>query len=432
MGPSAFDQALTPPSAATPTHLASARARAVRTLFTGVGLGSTGYIAATTVSTIVAQELAGGTEWAGVPGAAAVLGSAAGASILSAVMLGRGRRIGLTTGYLVGALGAVIAIIAVTARTFPLFLLATLLMGVASSANQLSRYAAADMFPVSRRASAIGIVVWAATIGAIIGPSLGTTMGRILGGAGRSELVGVYLVPVLFVGAAAVLTFVRLRPDPYQLADERMDDRGTGPFGSGGRPPELRALLRRPTVIVAMVALITGQVVMVLIMTMTPLHMTSHGHDLEAVGIVISGHVFGMYALSPVNGRLTDRFGSIPVVFAGMAVLAASALMAALAPPDGGAVLFLALFLLGYGWNLGYVAGSSLLASGLVAAERTRLEGATDTLIWGSAAVASLGSGLVVAAAGFTTLCLLAVAIIALPVWIVVTRHASASTAGAH
>ncbi len=100
-----------------------------------------------------------------------------------------------------------------------------------------------------------------------------------------------------------------------------------------------------------------------------------------------------MYALSPVTGRLTDRFGSIPVIYLGMVVLGTSAALAALAPADGGVLLFFALFLLGYGWNLGYVAGSTLLASGLVAAERTRIEGATDTLIWGSAAVASLGSG---------------------------------------
>jgi MFS family permease len=401
--------------------LAPARTRAVRVLFAGVGLGSTGYIAAVTVATIVAEDLAGGSAWAGVPGAAAVLGSAAGASILSAIMIRRSRRAGLTAGYLVGTVGAVLAIVAVLGRSFPLFLAATALLGFASSSNQLSRYAAADMYPVSRRASAIGTVVWGATIGAVIGPSLGTLAGRWLGSTGHSELVGVYLVPVIFVTAAAILSFGWLRPDPYELADERVDEASS----TAVAPPVLRELIRRPTVAMAMVALIAGQVVMVLIMTMTPLHMTDHGHDLGAVGLVISGHIFGMYALSPVTGRLTDRFGSIPVVFASMAVLAIAAALAALAPADGGALLFLALFLLGYGWNLGYVAGSTLLASGLVAAERTRIEGATDSLIWGSAAVASLGSGLVVAAAGFTALCLLAMTFVVVPVWILATRRPS-------
>ena len=116
---------------------------------------------------------------------------------------------------------------------------------------------------------------------------------------------------------------------------------------------------------VAIVALITVQVVMVLIMTMTPLHMTAHGHDLAAVGLVISAHTFGMFALSPISGRLTDRFGSVPVILAGLAVTAVAAVLSAVAPPDGGVILFLALFLLGYGWNLGYVAGSALLTHGL-------------------------------------------------------------------
>ena len=226
---------------------------------------------------------------------------------------------------------------------------------------------------------------------------------------------------MVFVTAAAILSFRWLRPDPYELADERVDEMATPAPAS----TDLRSLIRRPTVIIAMVALVVGQMVMVFIMTMTPLHMTDHGHDLGAVGIVISGHVFGMYALSPITGRLTDRFGSIPVIYAGMAVLAASAALAALAPPDGGVPLFLALFLLGYGWNLGYVAGSTLLASGLVAAERTRVEGAADTFIWGSAAVASLGSGLVVAVAGFTALCLLAITFLVVPIWVLAIRRSS-------
>ena len=164
---------------------------------------------------------------------------------------------------------------------------------------------------------------------------------------------------------------------------------------------------------------------MVLIMTMTPLHMTDHGHDLAAVGIVISGHTFGMFGLSPISGRLTDRFGSPPVILAGLGVIAVSSVMAAAAPPDGGAILFLALFLLGYGWNLGYVAGSALLTTGLGLAERTRLQGFTDALIWSSAAVASLASGIVLATAGYAILGLLGAAMVIVPVWLLVARRAA-------
>ncbi len=182
-------------------------------------------------------------------------------------------------------------------------------------------------------------------------------------------------------------------------------------------------MLRRPNVPVAIVALVTGQVVMVLIMTMTPLHMTEHGHTLGAVGLVISGHTFGMFGLSPLSGRLTDRVGSVPVILAGLAVIAASSVLAAAAPPDGGVLLFVALFLLGYGWNLGYVAGSALLTTGLSLGERTRLQGLTDALIWSSAAAASLGSGVIMAAAGFAILGLIGAAMIIVPVTLTLARR---------
>jgi MFS family permease len=151
--------------------------------------------------------------------------------------------------------------------------------------------------------------------------------------------------------------------------------------------------------------------------------MTDHGHDLAAVGLVISGHTFGMFALSPLSGRLTDRFGSWPVVATGLTVIAISAVLSAIAPPDGGPILFLGLFLLGYGWNLGFVAGSALLTHDLSLAERTRLQGLTDALIWSSAAAASLGSGFVMAVAGFTTLGLMGAAIVVLPLWLTIARR---------
>ena len=132
---------------------------------------------------------------------------------------------------------------------------------------------------------------------------------------------------------------------------------------------------------------------MVLIMTMTPVHMTAHGHHVESVGLVISAHTFGMFALSPLSGRFTDRFGSPTVIAAGLIVTASASILAAVAPPDGGVLLFLALFLLGYGWNLGFVAGSTMLTHGVDIADRTRLQGAADSLIWTSSALASLSSG---------------------------------------
>jgi len=384
-----------------PSVLDHARRRSRNTLIAGVALGSTGHIAAVTVATIVARDMLGSEAWAGLPGATVVLGAALGAVLLSGLMAQRGRRIGLATGYSVGVIGALLATAAVVMRSFPLLLLGTVLIGFGNAANQLSRYAAADMVPPERRASAIGLVVWAATVGSVVGPWLVPIASDFAVGIGLPPLAGPYLVPVVFVGLAALLSFVLLRPDPYELADEsaRID-----PDAEPAVILPVREILRRPAVAAAIVALVINQFVMVLIMTMTPLHMTEHGHGLAAVGMVLSGHTLGMYAFSPLSGWLSDRYGRVPTIFLGTTVLAIASLMAAFAPPDGGLVLLLALFLLGLGWSFGFVAGSAMLSENLEIHERTRVQGVADALIWSSAAAASLGSGLIVAAVGYTAL----------------------------
>lgn len=405
-----------------------------------VGLGSTGNIAAVSVGTIAAAELSGSTALSGAPGASIVLGSAVGSWLLSSLMVRRGRRAGLATGYGLGVLGALLAVVAVTTRSLPLLFIGTTLIGFGSSSNQLSRYAAADMYPAARRGSAIATVVWGATLGAIVGPNLLSSAGAFAVASGLPAIAGAYLIPAAFVGLAAVLTLLLLRPDPYALAHESIqpvvlsgglvaqgplavDERpAPTPSATGPRIP-LRALLLRPTVLTALTVLVVGQVSMTVVMTMTPLHITDHGGGLAAVGFVISAHAVGMYALAPLTGRLADRFGSHRTILAGLATLAFSGLLAAAAPGDGGPMLLAALFLLGYGWNLGYVAGSNLLASELDVAERTRLQGITDTIIWSTAAVASLASGVVVAVVSYTGLGILPALLVMTPAWLLIRRR---------
>ncbi|MGZ9160558.1 MAG: MFS transporter [Candidatus Limnocylindrales bacterium] len=414
---------MTDPHPIAAAELRRLRRRTVATLVAGVALGSTGHIAAVTVATIVAKDLAGSAALSGAPGATVVLGAALGAVTLAQLMVGRGRRVGLAVGYGISVVGAIIATLAVLAASLPVLLIGTVLIGFGNASNQLSRYTAADLVPPDRRASAIGIVVWGATIGAVVGPNLVAPAGTVATALGLPALSGAYLVPIVFVGAAALLSFAFLRPDPYDLADgsARHDvEADATPTGVS-----VAKVLARPNVPVAIVALIAGQFVMVLIMTMTPLHMTDHGHDLAAVGIVISGHTFGMFGLSPISGRLTDSFGSVPIILIGLTTTAAAALLAAVAPADGGTVLFIALFLLGYGWNLGYVAGSTLLTTGLSLAERTRVQGLTDGLIWSSAAVASLGSGLVLAYASYAILGLMGAALVVVPMLLVLARRSA-------
>lgn len=398
--------------------LEAARRRAGRTLIAGAAFGSIGNIAAVTIATIAARELAGSTTLAGAPGAAIVGGTALGSAMIGWLAARRGRRPALAAGYGLGVLGAAVATAAVLVESFPLLLVGTFFIGFGNSSNQASRYAAADLVTPERRATAISTVVWAATIGAVIGPNLVPVAGGIMTSVGLPEIAGAYLVPVVFVGAAALLTHILLRPDPFEIAH------ASSLVGADAAASDaLAGILRRPIVISALAALVIGQAVMTLIMTMTPLHMVASGLDLAAVGVVISAHTLGMFALAPVSGRLADRHGPVRVIFLGTAVLAAGSALAAAAPPTQQAVLLVALFLLGWGWNLGFVAGSALLTSGISLAERARVQGLTDALIWSAAAIASASSGVVVAAAGYATLGLLGVALVALPVLVLATRR---------
>jgi MFS family permease len=224
-----------------------------------------------------------------------------------------------------------------------------------------------------------------------------------------------------------LLTALLLRPEPYALADPSAlamrVDTADGAAAS--------SVFRRPPVVIGFATLVTGQVVMVLIMTMTPIHLTDHGHGLATVGLVLSAHTFGMFALSPISGRLTDRFGSPAVIASGFGILVLAALLAALAPVEGGLLLTLALFLLGFGWNLGFVAGSSMLTRGLALAERTRVQGTTDALVWTSAAMSSLASGFIVAGASYTVLGFLGAALVIVPATMLLVGRRRMPTAGA-
>lgn len=409
-----------------PEDLERLRRRMRWILFGVSALGSTGYIAAVTVGTLVAAELSGGAALGGMPTAVTTIGSASAASLLALAMLHLGRRGGILLGLFVGAIGGGVVLASVLFGSILLLLVGSALTGFANAAGNLGRYVAADMVPPERRASAIGLVVWGMAIGTVIGPNLAAPAGAAAAAFGLPELAGAYAVTVLFLSLAATAGFVLLRPEPYALAHPtalQHDGAAAGPA------PSLASILARPTVLLALVTLSAAQVVMVLIMTMTPLHLTDHGHGLGTVGIVLSAHTFGMFGLSPLTGRLTDRFGPLAVIGGGLAGLASAALLAALAPVDGGFGLTFALFLLGYGWNLCFVAASSLLGRGLTLGERTRVQGVADTLTWGAAAAASLSSGILVAAASYTVLGFVGLGLTAIPALFLVMRGGRVRTA---
>ena len=362
-------------------------------VFVSVALGMVALYAAFTAAPLVAEDLTGSRTWSGLPGAAAILGTAAGTAGLSAVMSRRGRRPGLVLGWTVGALGAVAAILAIQSASLPLFITAMVILGIGHGANQLARFAAADPHPMARRGTILSLVVWAGTVGAIVGPNVLEPTGAFAESMGMTSLAGGYITAAVAFALAMAVTLITLRPDPADLAR-------TTPGSAGS---QMRGWDRRTLVAVA--ALVTAQFVMILIMTMTPVHIRGHEHGLAVVGGVMSSHFAGMFALAPIAGRAADRFGALHVALTGLILVVVAGVLAAAAPAASVPALGVALLLLGLGWSAAFVASSTLLTRTSVV-----LQGRADAMGWVFAAVASVSSGVLIASVGYVAMCLIGVA----------------------
>ncbi len=381
------------------------RRRAFAAIFTSVAVSTTGFLASNTVNGLVAEDLTGSAAWTGVPAAATVLGTALGATALARVVGRFGARAGLALGYLLAAIAIALAATAILLHHFGGFIAALFLFGVGFGANRLARYVVADLYPFEQRATMIGWIVWASTIGAVAGPALLAPSRALAESLALEGLIGPFVVCLV----ACLLAMAAMWAAPVM-------DVGAPPEATGGPPVALGLLLREPGVRLALVSMLSGQFVMVLLMTMTPLHLRHEGHALGAIGGVISAHTLGMFAFSPLSGRIGDRFGRLVLLRAGVAVLAAACVIGALGDGSYGWLLT-SLFLIGLGWNFGFVGGSALLTDHTAPEHRVRVQGATDALIWGGSAVASLASGWLLARAGFATLSVVGLGLAVAPMW---------------
>ena len=378
-------------------------------LFASAGLSSSGYIAAIIVAPLIAEDLLGSAALSGLPSAFTVIGMAIGSTVLATRMAVRGRRSGLILGYTIVAGAAVLAFVATNLASLALFSVAMFTLGAGHSANRLTRYAASDLYQPEHRASAIGWVLWAGTIASVVGPALLEPAGRLAVRVGAIDTSGAHLVAI--VAALSAVLVLRTRMPP--LVPTRAETDGASRRLDFGR------LLAVPDTQIALVALVISQGVMVLLMTMTPVHIRGAGDGLGSIGLVIGAHAFGMYALSPLTGLLSDRLGRVPVILAGVGILIGSAVLAAGTPGHETTRLTVALFLLGLGWNFGFVAGSALLTDSVPDADRIRVQGLADSVTWMTGAAASLGSGVLLASGGFPVLSFVGAAFAVIPmVWI--------------
>jgi MFS family permease len=371
------------------------------TLFTSQSLAQAAFITCGTVSALVGLQLGGSPAWAGVPSATLRLAGALAAPLVASLTEHVGRRGGLALGLAAGVLGTGVAVLAIGADAFPLFLAGLVLMGVASAAMMLQRFAAAEVTPPQRRGWAISTVVIGGAVGSVVGPLLVGPSGRWAITAGLDELAGPFVAALAILAVASLSLFIWLRPDPRDIG-RKMAAKHPEPTAHGGPTRSISQILRTPGASLALGAMAFGQWVMVMLMVITSLYMKNHQHALSDMSLVIAAHTFGMFAFSFVPGRLADRWGRGQVILAGAALLVSACLLAPLFSdtlPLAGA-----LFLLGLGWNFCYVGGSTLLSDQLSPAERAKTQGTNDLIIGLVSAVASLGGGLIYATTSYLAL----------------------------
>lgn len=368
-------------------------------VFGGMGLVS-GYIPAA----LLAKEITGSATLAGLAAAMLSVGSSSAAFPLASYMNRHGRRPGLRIGYLIGGSGAIAAFAAAMLSFYPLLLVGVALIGTGNACNLAARYAAADLAGEDRRARAIGVIVWASTIGSASGSFVALALATgVAAAVGLPELSGPYLLSLGVFVVAAAIVHTQLRPDPLVVSGGLNVERRT----ETKRAELKRAtglILGNPNARIAVAAMITSQIVMVGVMTMTPLHMDDGGQHASTIGLMMTIHIFGMYAFSPVIGMLSDRFGRLPMIGIGALLLIVGAEFAARTAPSDRAGVMIGNFLIGLGWGFGVIAGSSLLTESFPVSQRVSVQGTADLAMSGFGAAGGLLSGTIVALRSYSDL----------------------------
>ena len=394
-------------------QVAVVQRRTVRTLVVAQAVGALGITIGISTASLLARDISGSDRQAGLAGTFQVLGTALAAYALARVMSRRGRRVGLVAGYLLGAAGAALAVFAGVVGSMPLLLVGAVLLGATTASNNASRYAATDLAEDAHKGRALSIVVWAGTVGAVLGPNLSGPAGAFASRVGIPELTGPFALGTVGMLAAALVLAMLLRPDPLLLAREAAGLPVAELHGTAWRRA-VGAMRERPILTFAVLAMAGAHAAMVGIMIMTPLHM-QHGHaELELIGLVISVHVLGMFAFAPLVGLLADLVGRPATVLVGAVLLLAASALCARSPEGSSWQIVTGLFVLGLGWSFVTVAAATLIAQHAPLEVRTDVQGTSDLVMSLTAAGAGAGAGVVVDLWGYAELAVVSVGLVAL------------------
>lgn len=371
---------------------------AVAQILNGVGVAGTVAAGSLLVSSISKSE-----TLAGLAQTSAVLGAAALALPLARLTQRGGRRLALSVGFSAGVIGSLFAIVGGQQKNLVLMLIGTFLVGAASAAGYQARFAAIDLATDETRAKQLSLVVWGSTIGAVAGPNLMQPAGNLAESFSLPRLVGPYIISGVTLSLAAFVIFAFLRPDPFLIANRSAisDEKYSTKVA-------LKHIRSNPKALFAILAIAIGHVAMVSVMVMTPVHMAHVDVTLSVIGLVISVHVLGMFAFSPLIGVLSDRLGRIKVIQIGLAILVSSTLVAGFAHADDAITLGIGLFLLGLGWSCTLIAGSAFLSESVNPEYKAASQGASDLVMNLSGAVGGALAGVIIGTLSYGWLCLFA------------------------
>jgi MFS family permease len=363
--------------------------------------GGAGLAAGITVGALLAQDMLGTDNFSGVPTALFTLGSAGAALLVGRLSQQYGRRTGLAAGFLAGGVGAIGVVVAAISNNIFLLFVSLLIYGSGGATNLQARYAGTDLARPKQRAKAISIAMVSTTLGAVAGPNLVDVMGRFAIKIGVPVLSGPFILAAGTYILAGLVLLVFLRPDPLVVANALENEERKNKVSD----ISINTLtINKRGIIAAATLMVLTQLVMVAIMTMTPVHMGKHGHGLSEVGMIIGFHVGAMYLPSLLTGVLVDRIGRLYMAIAAGVTLLAAGVLAAMAPGESITLLTLALILLGLGWNFGLISGTAILVDSTSTANRAKMQGTIDVMVALSGATGGVLSGVVVANSSYATL----------------------------
>ena len=385
--------------------IAKQQARTVKVLASAQVLNGLGVAGTVAAGSLLVASITDSETLAGLAQTSSVLGAAALALPLARLTARGGRRLALSVGYVAGVIGSLLAILGGAEENLVLMLLGTFFVGAASAAGYQARFAAIDLATNESRARQLSFVVWGLTIGAVAGPNLMEPSGNLAEEVGLPRLVGPYLISAVALFLATLVIQIFLRPDPYLLAQRESAFTATAKRSTKQALAHIRG---NEKALFAILSIAIGHVAMVSIMVMTPVHMAHVDVTLTIIGLVISIHVVGMYAFSPIVGSISDRIGRINTIKIGVVTLLLSALISGFAAADDAITLGIGLFLLGLGWSFTLIAGSAFLTESVAPEVKTSAQGASDLVMNLSGAGGGALAGVIIGTLSYGWLCVFA------------------------